>query len=778
MVNSTGLKGQAMLPRLRHDEPPLPDRARVGSAVVAGVGAPGLIWSGTVTAWWQELSFGFRVALSTAAIMLVIGAAVSAAVRAALASGSSRRFSVSELIRSGDLAIPGAPNSIPVSVIAVSLAVVGWTGVTMMGVGLVTGLSDTTTPQLSTLRVSPAELSFGGVVTGTTATAQLLLTNTGTAEGDAIAIERVAVTGADASAFAVVTSPDDEVDAGEDAVIRVTFAPDTIGSKSADLRVEHSGSNSPTIVRLDGRGARVIRVNAGGSNLNDSTAWTDDETFLDSESTLAIDGLVSPPSPSHPSIPAGTPADLFQSARISEATSLDYVFPTGPGSYEVRLYFAVLPDDMESPLLDVSVNGEDVARLFDVRRLAGEGGAIMLPIVVEPRIDTISVRIQTLLGSPWVNGIEVIDVSQSTGAQFEAPGELDIGPVHVLTSGSEDLIIRNGGDPLVDPTVLVTIPEPDGSSEFAFGRIDTAAIGHGNAIALPIHLNPSSTGSREAVLEIEHNGIATPHAVRVTGFGWQEHDDTAETMEEEPVVIPVLSNDGDGAGTFLTVSDVEPPQNGVATTDGVAVTYQPRPDFAGEDAFTYKVIDSRGAVAEASVTVSVLPVNDPPVVNANGPYLGAVGVPVAFSSAGSDDVDGTIVRYAWTFGDGSSSAAKNPSHAYGGPGTYTVVLTVTDNGGGTATTSTSVRIESGLVVRLVGSGSGSVSSSPGGIACPGDCSQTFTEGTTVTLTAAPDPGSTFTGWSGAACLGVTCTVTVTADRTVTARFFRANQGGG
>jgi uncharacterized repeat protein (TIGR02543 family) len=72
-----------------------------------------------------------------------------------------------------------------------------------------------------------------------------------------------------------------------------------------------------------------------------------------------------------------------------------------------------------------------------------------------------------------------------------------------------------------------------------------------------------------------------------------------------------------------------------------------------------------------------------------------------------------------------------------------------------------------------GTGSGTVTSNPTGIACGTDCTQSYTSGTTVTLAAAAGTGSKFAGWSGA-CTGTsaTCTVSMTAARSLTATFTR------
>ena len=69
-----------------------------------------------------------------------------------------------------------------------------------------------------------------------------------------------------------------------------------------------------------------------------------------------------------------------------------------------------------------------------------------------------------------------------------------------------------------------------------------------------------------------------------------------------------------------------------------------------------------------------------------------------------------------------------------------------------------------------GTGTGTVTSSTGGINCGSTCSASITTGTSVTLTATPSSGSTFTGWAGA-CSGTgVCTVNMDAAKSVTATF--------
>jgi hypothetical protein len=78
-----------------------------------------------------------------------------------------------------------------------------------------------------------------------------------------------------------------------------------------------------------------------------------------------------------------------------------------------------------------------------------------------------------------------------------------------------------------------------------------------------------------------------------------------------------------------------------------------------------------------------------------------------------------------------------------------------------------------LTINKAGSGSGTVTSDPEGINCGSDCSELYSAGSLVNLTATPNADSIFAGWSGdcSHCgSNSECQITMDSEKTCTATF--------
>src|SRR5438552_2696227 len=159
-----------------------------------------------------------------------------------------------------------------------------------------------------------------------------------------------------------------------------------------------------------------------------------------------------------------------------------------------------------------------------------------------------------------------------------------------------------------------------------------------------------------------------------------------------------------------------------------------------------------------------------PTITTFAPESGPVGSSVTIG--GTNFMGTTAVTFngsAATFTVTSDTAIQTtvPAGASTGP------LSVTTPAG-TALSASNFTLTIPLTVTKTGlfAGAGdTVTSSPAGIACGSTCSADFNSGSVVTLTARPGFLSIFTGWEGCdATNGTTCTVTMNAQKTVTANF--------
>jgi PKD repeat protein len=164
--------------------------------------------------------------------------------------------------------------------------------------------------------------------------------------------------------------------------------------------------------------------------------------------------------------------------------------------------------------------------------------------------------------------------------------------------------------------------------------------------------------------------------------------------------------------------------------------------LSGTYTVTLTLVDDRGNLA---TTTHQITLDEAPTASFTPtPLHPAAGQPVSFDGSSSNDPDGSIASYSWTFGDGSSGTGMTPTHSYSASGIYTVTLKVTDSIGATATTTQQLPV--GLIASFTVTSpppllqgqpvsfDGSSSSDPGGSSL--SYSWSFGDGSTGTGTTA------------------------------------------
>ncbi|TMQ54210.1 MAG: tandem-95 repeat protein [Candidatus Eisenbacteria bacterium] len=120
--------------------------------------------------------------------------------------------------------------------------------------------------------------------------------------------------------------------------------------------------------------------------------------------------------------------------------------------------------------------------------------------------------------------------------------------------------------------------------------------------------------------------------------------DSYSTDEDVALTVPapgVLGNDNDPDGDPLGVSGSSLPAHG---TLGMAAnggfTYTPQANYNGSDSFTYAIGDGRGSTATATVSLTINPVNDPPVAHPDS-WSATAGQTLTVAAPGvlANDVD-------------------------------------------------------------------------------------------------------------------------------------------
>jgi outer membrane protein OmpA-like peptidoglycan-associated protein len=155
----------------------------------------------------------------------------------------------------------------------------------------------------------------------------------------------------------------------------------------------------------------------------------------------------------------------------------------------------------------------------------------------------------------------------------------------------------------------------------------------------------------------------------------------------------VLANDNDADGDPLSIVGASTPAHGTASVAGGRILYTPAPGYAGPDAFTYTAADGRGGTGSASVAVTVVRRNRPPVAKSDYAETGYQTPTTIDVLANDSDPDGdplSIVSFSPP-ASGSARITRGPNNTLiyqatnGYVGFDGFTYTISDGKGGTAT---------------------------------------------------------------------------------------------
>ena len=260
------------------------------------------------------------------------------------------------------------------------------------------------------------------------------------------------------------------------------------------------------------------------------------------------------------------------------------------------------------------------------------------------------------------------NVNEDTVLNISAPGILgndsdvdgdSLTAVLVSTVSHGTLTLTNNGGFTYTPTTNY-----NGSDSFTYKASD------------------GQTNSSVATVTITINPVND--APIATNDSYNVNEDTTLNISASGI----LSNDSDVDGDSLTAVLVSTVSHGTLTlTNNGGFTYTPTTNYNGSDSFTYKASDGQTNSSVATVTITINPVNDAPMLSPVADQTIDEKTALTFTNFASD-VDSPPQTLTFSLVSAPTNAALNSASGVftwtsteaQGPGTNLITLAVTDNG--------------------------------------------------------------------------------------------------
>jgi hypothetical protein len=251
-------------------------------------------------------------------------------------------------------------------------------------------------------------------------------------------------------------------------------------------------------------------------------------------------------------------------------------------------------------------------------------------------------------------------------------------------------VLDNDSDVDGDDLTVQTASTPDGSvsinSDGTLEFTPTSNFTGTTTITYTVTDGEGGTDSATVTLTVTENN--TPPVAE---------DDGVAIAEDTTATVTVLTNDSDIDGNPLTVTGASADSGSVTVNSDGTLSFEPDSNFTGTATITYTITDGDEGTDSATVSVTVVPVNDPPVAEDDDVVVGE-DTPTDLTVLDNDsDVEGDdlTVTTAST-PDGSvainSDGTINFTPESNFTGTTTITYTVSDGEGGTDSATVNVTV--------------------------------------------------------------------------------------
>ena len=359
-----------------------------------------------------------------------------------------------------------------------------------------------------------------------------------------------------------------------------------------------------------------------------------------------------------------------------------------------------LDEDSSASFLDVLANDTDAdgdtITISNIENTAGEATIVAGKIQFTPPANFSGEIVLTYtITDGYSTGNEGIN-------DRTASVTITVTPVNDAPTANADSATMNEDAPALLVNVLANDSDIDGDTLVITAA--TADRGSASVADNKIQYTPAPNTNGTAIINYTisdgNGGTATTNltitTIPVNDAPIANADSATIDEDAAPILINVLANDSDVDGDSLTISAASANIGSVSVV-GNQIQYTPAADNNGLATVTYTVSDNNGGTNTATLTITITPVNDAPIANADTATMAEDAAPILINVLANDsDEDGdSLVISAASADIGSASVVGNQiqyTPAANTNGLATVTYTVSDNNGGTNTATVAVTI--------------------------------------------------------------------------------------